>query len=200
MPNWNANVITVTGPIAMVRTLYEGAVAGTFCNTVHPVPQMLVDTVAGAVGKADSDAQLAQQEQEQRNIELFGYNNWYNFCVKEWGTKWDFGSEDAAAFTDNGDGTATLTVNEDTAWSPPIAIYEKMHEQGLDVLAYYYEPGMAFCGKWHNGEDECYNITGDAAWVDENIPDDINETFAISESMSMWEEEEEEDGEAVEEE
>lgn len=189
MPNWNENAITITGPIAMVRTLHEGAVAGNFCNTVYPVPQMLVDTVSGSVGKAGSQEQLAHEEQEQRNIELFGYKNWYDFCVAEWGTKWDFGSDETASFSDNGDGTATLTMNDETAWSPPIAIFEKMHDQGLDVLAYYYESGMQFCGKWHNGSDECYQIQGNSVWVEENIPDEIDETFAISESMAIWEDE-----------
>lgn len=189
MPNWNENAITITGPIAMIRTLHEGAVAGVFCNTVYPVPQVLADTVSGTVGKPDSDEQLAQEEQEQRNLELFGYKNWYDFCVNEWGTKWDFGSEENASFSDNGDGTATLTIGEDTAWSPPIAIFEKLHDQGLDVLAYYYEPGMMFCGKWHNGSDECYQIQGNSVWVEENIPDEIDETFSISENMAMWEDE-----------
>jgi hypothetical protein len=189
MPNWCSCVINVTGPIAMVRTLYEGAVAGNFCSTVYPVPQMLVDTVSGSVGRLGSAEQIEHEQQEQRNVELFGYKNWYDFCVAEWGVKWDFGSDEGASFSDNGDGTATLIVGDDTAWSPPIAIFEKLHAQGLDVLAYYYEPGMAFCGKWHNGNDECYNIKGNSTWVDENIPDEINETFAISENMAQWEDE-----------
>lgn len=187
MPNWCSVAITITGPVDTIRALHEGAVDGKLCNTVYPVPQMLVDTVSGTVGQAGSDKQLSLEEQERFNTEMFSYKNWYDFCVNEWGVKWDFGNEHAA-FTDNGNGTATLTVSDETAWSPPIAILEKMHDQGLDVLAYYYEPGMAFCGKWENGNDECYNITGNSEWVDNNIPDDINETFEISEQMAQWEE------------
>jgi hypothetical protein len=187
VPNWCNNSITITGPIAVIRTLYEGAVAGNFCNTVYPIPQMLVDTVSGSVGKPGSVEQIEHEEQEQRNIELFGYKNWYDFCVAQWGVKWDFGSDDAASFSDNGNGTATLILGDDTAWSPPCGIFEKLHAQGLDVLAYYYEPGMAFCGQWHNGADEYYKILGNSDWVDANIPADINEAFAIAETMSEWE-------------
>lgn len=195
IPNWNANVITITGPIAMIRTLHGGAVDGKFCHTVCPVPQELTDTVSGSVGQPGSPEQVALEEQQQRNVEQFGYSNWYDFCVAEWGTKWDMGSAETALFSDNGDGTATMTLNEDSAWSPPIAIFEKMHEQGLDVTAYYYEPGMAFCGKWHNGNDEIYEIHGNSKWVEENIPDEIDETFGISENMAVWEEDEAEEAE-----
>jgi hypothetical protein len=195
MPNWAANVITITGPIAMIRTLHGGAVDGKFCHTVCPVPQELTDTVSGYVGRAGSDEQAAHDTQQQRNLDQFGYRNWYDFCVDEWGVKWDMGSADSAIFSDNGDGTATMTLNEDSAWSPPIAIFEKLHEQGLDVLAYYYEPGMAFCGKWHNGVDEYYEIRGDSAWVEANIPNEIDEVFGISENMAIWEEESKEESE-----
>jgi hypothetical protein len=187
MPNYCMNVINVTGPVDTIKQFYEAAQRGEFCNAVVPVPDMLRDTVAGPVGKPGSQEQIAQEIQENINLELFGYKNWYDFSVNEWGVKWDMGTPETVSITDNHNGTATLTVNDDSAWAPPLRIFEKLYAREFDVLAYYYEPGMAFCGRWHNGNDEYYNIVGDSDWVDANIPSEINETFTIAESMSEWE-------------
>jgi hypothetical protein len=53
---------------------------------------------------------------------------------------------------------ATRVDNEvscsfDSAWSPPVGLYEKLVDLGYDVKATYWEPGMAFCGIWDNGVD-----------------------------------------------
>jgi hypothetical protein len=111
-------------------------------------------------------------------------DNTYDFACNEWGTKWDV--NDACVMDVSED---TVTATFDTAWSPPIEAYKKLEAMGFEVSAYYYESGYGFCGKYESGEDYCYGIDGDASWVIENIPRDIDEEFAISESMEMWEDE-----------
>ena len=79
-------------------------------------------------------------------------DGWYNFCVNNWGTKWDFGG------ADNDGLGATRVGNQvsctfDSAWAPPVGLYEKLVELGYNVKATYWEPGMAFCGIWDNGFD-----------------------------------------------
>jgi hypothetical protein len=76
----------------------------------------------------------------------------------------------------------------DTAWSPPIEFYENLEEQGFRIEAFYYEPGMAFCGVYEDGCDDQFDIEGDSDWVEKHIPRRIDEAFAIAESMEMWEE------------
>jgi hypothetical protein len=64
---------------------------------------------------------------------------------------------------------------------------------GFDVVAWYYEPGMTFVGKWDNGVDFCMNygeFTSDT--VREAIGEELDDMFNISEDMSQWEEENEE--------
>ena len=84
---------------------------------------------------------------------------WYNWCVENWGTKWDFGAdigtdknpqEYALKATRVGN---QITVSFDSAWSPPLGLYSKLVELGFDVQATYWEPGMGFCGIWDNGYD-----------------------------------------------
>ena len=112
----------------------------------------------------------------------------YGWCVENWGTKWDVECSDAIDNLYSG----VLDVWFDSAWGPPIGFYHHLAELGFDVEAFYYECGMAFCGKYcsESGEDTYIEITGDSEWVKENVPADIDECFAISDSMADWEAEE----------
>jgi hypothetical protein len=59
---------------------------------------------------------------------------------------------------------------------------------GFEVEAFYYEPGMAFAGKWDNGIDEYYEYSGeDSTTVRESIGAELDDYFGISESMAEWE-------------
>ena len=116
----------------------------------------------------------------------------YNWSVNNWGTKWDCGgSDEYCEYTDEAQDRAKLELSFDSAWSPPIGVYETLiQDEDMDCGAYYYEPGMGFCGAWSNGADEHYDITGDSKWVQEEIPEAIDDMFGISESMAEYENEE----------
>jgi hypothetical protein len=79
---------------------------------------------------------------------------WYNWCVNNWGTKWDIGSDNGEVHGLNPtivDNEATMSF--DSAWSPPIGLYEELDRLGFMVDATYFEPGMGYCGIWHDGDD-----------------------------------------------
>jgi phage terminase small subunit len=119
---------------------------GEFLQEFIPVPEDL-KIVAGRVGDDDNEAQKKLVEDTERNIKEHGYGNWYDYCVNEWGTKWDVGDEGSTTR----DSDTAITTSFDSAWSPPIQAYEKLVEMGFSVRAYYYEPGMNFAGIWDNG-------------------------------------------------
>ena len=110
----------------------------------------------------------------------------YGWCSENWGTKWDVECSDAVDNLSEG----SLDLWFDSAWGPPIGFYQHLESLGFTVEAYYYESGVGFCGKFEDGEDDYIDITGDSAWVKENVPADIDECFAISDSMADWEAEE----------
>lgn len=115
--------------------------------------------------------------------------DWYSHNINEWGTKWDVGGDEdmIRERTDN-----TINLSFDTAWSPPVRFYEVMEEFGWEIEAYYYEPGMAFCGKYTSSYgDEFYDIPETSDEAQENIPSDIDEMFCISETIANYEEEQE---------
>lgn len=117
--------------------------------------------------------------------ELLQGDGWYGWRKYNWGTKWDVGNKDAELLYKPGD--TDISLSFDSAWTPPTAWYSHMESLGFTVEAYWWEPGMNFCGEFANGEVSNYDIQGDADWVDANIPQNINEAMAIAENMSTWE-------------
>ena len=111
--------------------------------------------------------------------------DWHSWRVNNWGTKWDVSSVDEVTADGN-----SVTVYFDSAWSPPIEFYRWMEEEmDFEVRAYYWEPGMGFCGIYERGDDDSYEVAHrDSAWVMENIPKSLDDMFSISASMEVWEE------------
>jgi hypothetical protein len=186
MPNWCNNTVNIRHDdpemIERVRRAFD---AGALLNEFIPVPEDLHIT-AGSLGEAEAQKDL--EAQEEVNLHKHGYRNWYDFCVNEWGTKWDIGADGQPALDQDGGG---LVLNFDSAWAPPINAYEKLMDMGFEILAYYYEPGMAFAGKWDNGDDDYYDYSGmNSDQIAETLPDDLDETFCISEQVAEWEDEE----------
>ena len=176
MPNWCSNSITITGPVDKIRDLYDNHVIldgddeTGLLDGMYPMPKHLHETVAdGSEGE-----------------------NWYNWRVNNWGTKWEVSSE-GLEFFDNGDGTAMITGWFDSAWAPPIGAYEQFAEQNTDcsVSASYYEPGMDFAGFWDNGSDEYLENLHDE-WKRGDDASELfrrlDEEYDLSSQFAEWEE------------
>jgi hypothetical protein len=187
MPNWCANGITLRhADPAMIERAAKSLGEGKFLQEFIPCPQDLIDTVSGSMGK-DTPEQAALEAKQAANVEKYGYTTWYEHNVNEWGTKWDVSADNAEIVDAN-----TLTAGFDSAWAPPIRAYEQLMEQGFEIEAFYYEPGMAFVGKWVDGEDDCIEYGGATAdTVRDMIGEELDDYFGISEGMVEWEEDQE---------
>ena len=148
MPNWCSNSINITGPADQVKTLWEQAQANWknedygLLNAMVPMP----DALKGTRSPSPDDG-------SQPSVD--GYTNWYDWCVANWGTKWDI-SDEGLTFTDNGDGTAQISGWFESAWAPPINAYDTFLDDmdGCSLYATYEEGGMDFAGIYDNGSDE----------------------------------------------
>jgi hypothetical protein len=182
MPNWCANSVVLKhkDPTFIARARQAAEKDG-LLNEFIPVPKDLKETISGYMGDEEEQKQL--EIQQAYNLKHYGYANWYDFCVNEWGTKWDVTGE-VEDYDDDG-----IQIYFDSAWAPPIGAYEKLKSMGFEIEANYYEPGCAFVGEWLDGEDFCYQIEGNSEWVRENIPEHLDDAYSISESMEQWEEE-----------
>jgi hypothetical protein len=185
MPNWCSNSITVRGSQQReIQRLVDAFKEGKFLNAVIPVPEDLLRD--GSASHGGPNADLYDQIRSE-NRERHGYESWYDFCTSRWGTKWDVGEEGCVTMDEDGLG---ISASFDSAWAPPIGAYEALVEQGFEVVAYYYEPGMCFAGVYDNGSDDCYGDWGDSQGAKDTLPQALDEMFAISESQAEYEEEE----------
>ena len=189
MPNWCENTIEISHKDpAMLDRVVQGQ-EGLLMEFL-PTPKALVETVAGFIGE---DKRAAHEAQQARNIAEYGYKDWYDWNVANWGTKWDFSLDSVERTSPN-----TVKASFDSAWAPPTTAYEKLIELGFHIKAYYYEPGMAFCGCWkgdtENGFFDDYAEYGGetSKTVREAIGVELDEMFGISEQMAEWESENEE--------
>ena len=193
MPNWCSNYVEIGHEDPQkIAALAEAMNAGGFLNHISPVPKDLIETMSGSFG--DDERQALLEAQTARNIETHGYGNWYDFCVNRWGTKWEVDTKGSVDVDEQ-----TVTVSFESAWSPPCGVYEALIEEGYDVVAYYYEPGMGFLGKWDNGCDETYEISGETSkTVRAVIGAELDDMFGISDQMAEYEAENDESEELTE--
>jgi len=192
MPNWCNNSVEIYhADPAMIERARKAFNGEGLLQEFIPVPEELRNTVSGSMGE---DKRAEHEAQQASNLEKFGYTDWYSFCVNEWGTKWDIGADGNPAQ----DIPGGLMLGFDSAWSPPIAAYEKLCAMGFRIRAMYYEGGMAFAGIWEGNEDECnddyYEYSGMSSdEIAEQLPVELDEAFGISESVAEWEAENEEE-------
>ena len=191
MPNWctNSAIITHKDP-SKIKALVEAMEDNRFLEHVIPVPEDLKITASPGT----TDQELAARY--EANTAKHGSANWYDFCVAQWGTKWDVETQGMVTVSDDGQ---TVEAGFDSAWGPPLGVYEELVAQGYEVVGYYYESGMGFVGKWHNGNDLCYDYSGlNSETVRGYIGDELDDYFGISESMAEYEAENEETEELTE--
>jgi hypothetical protein len=160
-----------------------------------PVPESL-KIVAGMV--SDEAEQKKLEEDTARNLEVHGYGNWYDYCVNNWGTKWDVEAYDTVDYDDQ-HAKHGITFGFDSAWAPPLGIYEALVEQGFTVRGYYYEPGMCFAGIWEDGCDDFYELNEmTSTELADTLPSVLDDMFCISENAAEWEAENAEEDEVQE--
>ena len=114
--------------------------------------------------------------------------NWYNFNVREWGTKWDARDVDLLE-----DDETYLHYKFDTAWSPPTEVIAKLAEQNPNLnlsLEYREEQGWGgeinFTGssvevvkEWDVPEThaEEIEVNNDYCWKCENFDGDYSDLY-----------------------
>ena len=203
MPNYCNNVVEIRGPQKVVKALVDHRLD---FMKIYPYPKDL-DIVAGRSGADDSPEQKALVAAEESNLKKYGYKNWYDWCVSEWGTKWNAGGSDNADmqidFDEDGDDSIAL-FQFDTAWAPALGVMQKLMDTHpeLSIECRYHEPGVGFFGVWTDGSDRCYefeNFTGsqDPFWTQHQDGLLLDETFGLVEQLQESEADQETDAERM---
>ena len=190
MPNWCNNYLVLEHEDPEMITRAKRAYAeGKLLNEFCPVPESL-HIVAGRVGADDNAEQIKLEEDTKRNLEVHGYANWYDYCVNEWGTKWDVGGDDGMITED---GPNALRMSFDSAWAPPVPAMAKFQDLGFKVKLVYWESGMCFAGLFDENGDDYYDLSDMTAdEIEAEINPEIDECMCITESIREWQEDNEE--------
>jgi len=136
MPNWVFNYLTVEGNPELVNELKKQV------SEPYIMPVESVGDLAFKVEDTPVESDFSFWN-VIRPLDMVNYpkqpwsddeartpnpNSWYNWNVKNWGTKWD--ASDAELISDEPNGeNHVLVYRFDTPWSPPIPVIEKLSEQ-----------------------------------------------------------------------
>lgn len=136
------------------------------CVTIHNEDSSKIDQIEEELKKEDpAVAQLLCPRPDD-------VEEWYDWNVNHWGTKWDLSILDYIR-----DGDNEISFYFDSAWAPPLALYDSLFAEGYEVTAYYHESGMGYCGKYEDGQDYYYEYVANDLQSLEELPEDI-ENFA----------------------
>jgi hypothetical protein len=117
------------------------------------------------------------------NTSKYGAKDWYDWCNKNWGTKWDAQNPYRRKAVTEGD-SAEVKYEFQTAWAPPIPVYKAMAEMfpNINIYITYDEPGMEFSGwvYYKNGKlqsEKEYNFSYDSLRAYMDPSSDVWEYF-----------------------
>jgi hypothetical protein len=165
MPNWCHNNMEITGSIdeitrfkqTCIRTVFEGEQAQLDFKAIIPMPDFPADD--GATRPA-----------------------WLEWACKHWGTKWN-----ACHFHVIRDEPDRYECVFNTAWSPPIGVWEKLGAMfpALDFSLNGHEPNMdfAFRGTIRGGKLELLNVPVIWETVDPKTGETISGTMEDVEAV-----------------
>lgn len=146
MPNHCYQSVYLAGDPKEIDRLYEAVKEEKFLNAVIPEPSNMFH---GALG-----------EDERKMCEAQDRPNWYDWRNENWMTKWDICQAEIIEEPQEIDHypmpTKCFTFRCWTAWSPPIPVWDRLHEMGFDISTDYEDEGGMFEGEYQNGEDKCW--------------------------------------------
>jgi hypothetical protein len=215
MPNHTANNFTITGPIADIKRFIDIAKDGDTelsFNKLVPMPDELrgisspvrimtqaeIDEVWATWNKQKADGTLSEyqkggpfglgitKETSDSYKVKYGVDNWYDWAIANYGSKWGVYDEGEWNITEDGDITSA-GINYQTAWSPVTKAWETISKNypSLEFFHEFADEGGGFVGNQliQNGdivEDNDYE------W-------DSEEGIVIREAVGMWVEEDTEE-------
>lgn len=197
MPNWCSNTMTVTGPKAELKRFVkslkvkemrqtgeikadkwvitgEEEVEVDSLNHLDPIPQELMETVAGSVGE---DKKAEHEAQMKANLDKYGYKDWYDYANAVWGSKW--GANEVGLSSEDCD-SGSVSLYYQSAWSPCNGLIARISAQfpKLVFSVVFTEEAEFFAG-WvviHNGEIHIEGVgETDCPAEIEEMPQDTDE-------------------------
>ena len=159
MPNWCSNTLQISGDKEQLELFKQKSITKSgmdvdifLMNGCIPMPQEL------AICEGLTPEQIVE-----RRIK-YGYDNWYDWCFENWGSKWD---AQESYITEEEE---LLTINFDTAWSPAIPYITQVAKMFPDLIfdLYFMETGEWFAGRVFAKGEEVNEQYGEPMQVDDD--------------------------------
>lgn len=132
MPNWVNNSIVINGDKDMIKKIRDVLEKMDKTSTETGIFEALVGR----------DKNITEEQ--------YQLGAWYDHNINRYGCKWDVNYEEAVIDGDD----EYITMNPNTAWSPPKDFCRLLAEQyGVEVELEYWEAGNDFAGKLVVGPD-----------------------------------------------
>jgi len=109
MPNWCFSTLDITGPKDEIKSI--------------AATELDFEKILSTPADLDSETcvcSMMTEFQMQSNLATYGYENWYWWCVENWGTKW------TAEITNLEQSDSDIQAEMITAWSLPMEILKKL--------------------------------------------------------------------------
>jgi hypothetical protein len=168
MPNWTSNRILAKGNEPDLRKFLRSVASKDQVfdfNRIVPMPELLRHTASGSriidgkkvsswyvINKdelfpADQDVRLFSAK-EKAELERIGFDNWYDWSIANWGTKWNACHAEIVA---NCPAQGHVEISFETAWDAPNPIFQRMFE---------IFPRLSFTCTWqHECEEGIHSLT-----------------------------------------
>ena len=209
MPNWCSNTMVVKGPKPELKRFLkamkvkemqkqgeikddkwvetgEKEVEVDSLNHLDPIPQDLINTVAGSVSE---DKKADHVKQMQDNLDKYGYKDWYDYACSVWGSKW--GASEVYVSKDNCD-DGSISLSFQSAWSPCNGLIARISEKFPKlVFGIVFTEEAEFFAGWvviHNGRliVEGEGETEEPKEISEMPQDTDDEVDAYYEAQNDW--------------
>ena len=143
MPNWCFNTLSIDGDAENITKFRNWlGDAPLTLQKIRPMPKELEETT--------SPVPENQQDKSAELIEKYGSDNWYDWHVKYWGTKWDVEVNEDDSTDEN------IYYSFESAWGPSLEATKYLSTlfPDLTFTHKYYETGVGFAGSLTiKGED-----------------------------------------------
>jgi len=164
MPNHTTNIMTIVG-MKKIRPLLRPYLSrnkedGLFLdfNKIIPMPKLILQTLKFGdikqIMKKKTASQLKKEEEDKCKLEKLcakecGATGWYDWSIKNWGTKWNsYSNRFCTKDTDPQNGDEMLFFN--TAWSPPEPVIRELSKKlGKIIRLSFSDEGGGFFGVTH---------------------------------------------------
>ena len=138
MPNWVYNNIEVEEKYT--EKLEQISKRG-FCHYFKPKPKAYEDTISPTPSKENNPYVY---ELSQLLLKYHGYENWYDWCRKHWGVKWD-----------SCDGHMDGNIYRfETPWNRPNMSIFKLLAEEIPNFNYWWEEEQGFGKEWECEDGE----------------------------------------------